>query len=71
MRHQILLRGSSTDSSPKKVSSGISTIASGAKKVIEDEAAANLREQNMNQGGLLTKPKRKPKKPRGKGLASK
>jgi len=63
--------GSSTDSSPKKVSSGISTIASGAKKVIEDEAAANLREQNMNQGGLLTKPKRKPKKPRGKGLASK
>ena len=40
-------------------------------KNITDEAAANLREQNMNKGGLLTKPKRKPKKPRGKGLASK
>jgi len=48
---------------------GISTISSS--KAITDEAAANLREQNMNKGGLLTKPKRKPKKPRGKGLASK
>ena len=27
--------------------------------------------RNRNKGGLLTKPKRKPKKPRGKGLASK
>ena len=58
-----------TDSTIKKAESGISTISAGVTRKTgtgTDELADNFKE-----GGLLTKPKRKPKKPRGKGLASK
>ena len=39
-----------------------------AAKIDKDDAEAF---EDLNKGGLLKKPKRKPKKPRGKGLASK
>ncbi len=66
-----------TDSTEEFARSGISTISAGVTKTKPKEENQFSKmpgvPDELNQGGLLTKPKRKSKtvKPRGKGLASK